>query len=151
MFCPKCGHKNPEGAKFCENCGTTFAPQAAPPAQAQAAYTPPPAPPVAPPPPAPAPQQAYAYQQPVTPAPSVLDSPMSVGQYIGTIILFGIPIVGFILMLVWAFSSEVNKNKKNFALANLILIVIGIVLSIVLTVVFGGALWALLASLGELS
>lgn len=150
MFCPKCGHKNPEGAKFCESCGASFAPDAPPPAQAQAVPTPPPAPVAAPPPPAPAPAPV-AYQQPVAPAPDVLYPPMSVGQYLGTIILFGIPVVGFILMLVWGFSSDVNKNKKNFALAHLILIVIGIVLTIVLTVVFGGALWALLVSLGELS
>ncbi len=24
MFCPKCGQKNEEGSKFCENCGTAL-------------------------------------------------------------------------------------------------------------------------------
>jgi hypothetical protein len=35
-------------------------------------------------------------------------------------ILSGIPLVGFILLLVWAFSSTENPNKKNYARAVLL-------------------------------
>ena len=34
MFCPKCGEKNPDGAKFCAKCGAPFAPAPAVPAAA---------------------------------------------------------------------------------------------------------------------
>ena len=47
------------------------------------------------------------------------------------------------LMLVWAFGSDVNLNKKNLSRAMLILMLIGIVLGIVL----GGVLGGLIASL----
>jgi hypothetical protein len=142
MFCPSCGKQNPDDAKFCESCGGSLsvadAPQKAQPSNPVHAYAPPP-----PPPPPPPPQpQSYAYQQPSY-APVNNDAPMSVGQYLGTIILFGIPIVGFILMLVWAFGSSVNTNKKNYSRAMLILAVIGIVLGIIMS----GTLIALFANL----
>lgn len=37
MFCPKCGHQNPDGAKFCAGCGSPFAQRIATPTPAQAA------------------------------------------------------------------------------------------------------------------
>lgn len=140
MYCPNCGTKNPDDAKFCESCGTslTAAPAAAPAAAAAAAA---PVQPVAPPPPAPAYQQPQyqqaqyqqpQYQQPAQPQPS-LDAPMSLGQYLLTIFLLGLPIAGFILMLVWAFGSNVNKNKKNLCRALLIFALIGIVVAILLS------------------
>ncbi len=35
-FCTQCGHENPEGARFCSQCGTRLAPPAAAPAGAPA-------------------------------------------------------------------------------------------------------------------
>lgn len=57
--------------------------------------------------------------------------PLSVGEYIVTFILFGIPIVNIILLLVWGFGSGVNPNKKNLAKAMLIMLVIMIALWII--------------------
>jgi hypothetical protein len=54
------------------------------------------------------PQQNY-YQ------PGADTSPLRVGRNIGMMILAAIPIVGFILILVWAFGSGSNVNKKNYA------------------------------------
>ena len=150
MFCPNCGKQNPDDAKFCESCGSTLSAAAAPKAEPVA---PPPQPPIqpplaqysAPPPPPPAyqapPRQQNYYQQP-PPAYNAAGNtaPMSVGSYIGTMILFAIPLVGFILMLVWAFGSNVNQNKKNLSRAYLIMMLIGIVLAIVLSVLAGSAL-----------
>ncbi|MDW7656534.1 MAG: zinc ribbon domain-containing protein, partial [Bacillota bacterium] len=105
MYCPNCGKQNPDDAKFCESCGAPTGavetPKAAPP-------PPPPPPPQysAPPPPAySAPVQQQYYQQPPsysTTGGAGNSAPLSVGQFLGTLILFGIPLVGFILMLVWA-------------------------------------------------
>jgi len=51
---------------------------------------------------------------------------MTVGDWIGTFLLSGIPIVGFILLIVWAFDSSTNVNKKNFARAVLLLAAIAV-------------------------
>jgi hypothetical protein len=148
MYCPNCGKQNPDDAKFCESCGAPTGaaetPKAAPP-------PPPPQPQYSPPPPPPpvyaAPAQQQYYQQPpsyqAAGAGSGNTAPMSVGQFLGTIILVSIPLVGFILMLVWAFGSDVNQNKKNLSRAMLILMLIGIVLGIVM----GGLLGGLIANL----
>lgn len=67
---------------------------------------------------------------------------MTVGNWIGTIILTGIPILGFILLLVWAFDSTTNINKKNYAKAALILMLIGIVLWIILGAAIGATVFS---------
>lgn len=61
--------------------------------------------------------------------------PISTWGYVGYTILFAIPILGFILLLVFAFSQK-KINRRNFARSFLCLILIAIVLflgSIVLT------------------
>ena len=49
---------------------------------------------------------------------------VSFGNWIGTLLLPVIPIIGplvyLVLMLVWAFSKDTNKSKKNWARASLI-------------------------------
>ena len=70
------------------------------------------------------------------------DNIVSVGKYLGYILLFSFPIVGFIMLLVKAFGDKKDKNISNLAKAQLILIVIVTVLSIVLSIAFG----ALIAS-----
>ena len=41
--------------------------------------------------------------------------PISMWGYFGYEILFAIPIIGFILLLVFSFGGTRNKNLKNFA------------------------------------
>ncbi|MBN8481148.1 MAG: hypothetical protein J0L88_06100 [Xanthomonadales bacterium] len=60
---------------------------------------------------------------------------MSLGDWLITLIVASIPIVGFIMLLVWAFSSSTNPNKANFCKAYLIIMVIAIALFFLL----GGA------------
>lgn len=55
---------------------------------------------------------------------------VSVGKYILTLILFSIPIVGFIMIIVKAFADKKDKNITNLARAYL-------VLSVIVTVFFG--------------
>lgn len=69
------------------------------------------------------------------------DGDVSIGDWLLTLFLVGIPIVGFILLLVWAFSGSTNSSKQNWARA----VLIWAVVAIVLAVVFGGAAAALLA------
>ncbi|CAI8349101.1 MAG: Uncharacterised protein [Polaribacter sp. SA4-10] len=53
---------------------------------------------------------------------------MSVGDWIITMIVTAIPLVGFIMLFVWAFSSDTNLSKKNWAKAALIFYAIIMVL-----------------------
>jgi len=52
---------------------------------------------------------------------------MSLGDWIITLIVLAIPLVGFIMLFVWGFSSSANPNKSNFCKAALIFYLIGIV------------------------
>jgi len=56
--------------------------------------------------------------------------PMSIGEWIITFIITYIPLVGLIMLFVWAFGDGSHPSKKTWAQASLIMIVIGIVLMI---------------------
>ena len=58
------------------------------------------------------------------------DFVISMGEWFVTILLTWIPIVGLVMMFVWGFGGGTNSTKKNWARANLIWMVVGIVLSI---------------------
>lgn len=136
-FCDSCGTALVEGAKFCKNCGKVTASVSAPPSQQ--AYSNP----------APPPQQPY-YQAPPQQAyyPQRDTSPMTVGQYIVTFLLTAIPFAGFILLLVWAFDSSTNLNKRNYARAALIMALIGIGVYIVLFAIIGTFISSIISSMG---
>jgi len=71
---------------------------------------------------------------------------LSVGQYILTFIILAIPIVGIIMIFVWAFGSSANLNKRNFARAILIMWIIGIVLGIFFAITAASTLSSLLSN-----
>lgn len=55
---------------------------------------------------------------------------MSVGEWILTIIIASIPIVNIICLIVWAVSSsEDKKSRKNWAIAQLIVVIVMSVIS----------------------
>ena len=49
---------------------------------------------------------------------------MSYKEWALTIFLASLPMIGFILVLVWAFDSSTNIHKKNWAKGNLLIMVI---------------------------
>lgn len=67
--------------------------------------------------------------------------------FVGSILLLGIPVVGFIVALVWAFGGVSNQNLRNLARANLLLLLIWtvILLSILLLIAlrFGSLMYYL--------
>lgn len=50
---------------------------------------------------------------------------MSVGSWVGVLIVLAIPLVNIIMYLVWAFSTNTNRNLSNFCKATLLLGLIG--------------------------
>lgn len=53
---------------------------------------------------------------------------VSVGEWILTIILFAIPIVNIVYFIYLLVSKKVNENKRNYALAKIVVIIISYIL-----------------------
>lgn len=123
MFCPFCGTNNDDYASICATCGADLnsnQPASQPVQQPQAAY-----------------------QQPVQQPAPVANEAVSVGQWIGSLLLWCIPIAGFVLSIVWAFSKGTNPSKRNFFRAMLILDLIAVVICVIIGVIVvavGGSL-----------
>jgi len=60
------------------------------------------------------------------------DKVYSVMQWFGSMLLMLVPGVNIVLLLVWAFSNNVGKNKKNWAIASLLMFVVITVLLIII-------------------
>ncbi len=66
-------------------------------------------------PPSDAPSRAYTAPEPeIAPV-------MGFGDWLIALIVSLIPIVNIIVLLIWAFSNKTNPNRRNFALAALVL------------------------------
>ena len=63
-------------------------------------------------------------------------APMSMKDWFITLLISYIPLVGLIMLIVWAFDSNTNVNKKNWAKASLIWLLIGIGIAIIFFVIF---------------
>ena len=127
MFCPNCGTQLPDGARFCTNCGKEFASyvNAAQPAPATQ-----PAPQVEPAPVAPV--------VPITMIPAQRNNVMCLVGFWTSIMSImtggtfsGITLILSIIGLVTA--KKKNENGQGLAKA-------GIIISSIMTVVFGGAI-----------
>lgn len=92
------------------------------------------------------PNQNNQYQTPPAPYQNPMayedTSPLSIGNYIIMMLISVIPIVNLVMLFVWGFGNS-NRNKKNYARAQLIMMAIGVVLSII----FGASILAACASL----
>lgn len=64
-------------------------------------------------------------------------SPVSLGDWILTLIILAIPIVGLVMLFVWGFSSGTHPSKQNYCRAVLIFALIGFVL-VFLFAIMGG-------------
>ena len=57
--------------------------------------------------------------------------PMTIGDWLITFIITYIPLVGVVMLFVWAFGDGTHPSKKTWAQATLILFAIAIVLGII--------------------
>lgn len=63
----------------------------------------------------------------------------SVGDWMLTIFIMIIPLINIIMLFVWAFGGGPKVSKANWAKASLLWILIVFVLSIIISVLVGGA------------
>ena len=146
MKCPSCNLELGENAKFCPICGSTVtrpAPIEIEPEPTQVIKQP-----IFEEPAQPAVEQPVfqAPVQPVFQAPVAPQKPeqklMGPWGYVGWQILFSIPLVGFVLLIVFSFDNS-NLNRRNFARSYwcaLLLAVILIILVVGLLLVLGVSL-----------
>jgi hypothetical protein len=73
--------------------------------------------------------------------------PMSVKDWIITLLITYIPLVGLIMLLVWAFDSSTHPNKKNFAKAALVWMLIGIVLALIFFALFASMMMGVVGTM----
>ncbi len=66
-----------------------------------------------------------------------MEEPMSVSDWMLTMLVMCIPCVNIIMMFVWAFSNSEKKTKSNYFKAALIWVAIAIGISVLLSVVVG--------------
>ena len=90
-----------------------------------------------------APQAPYGVPQ--TPQKS---SDVGLGEWMWTLLVAAIPLVGFVMMFVFAFASE-KKSKRTFFQAALIWTAIGLVLGIVMMEGMFSMMFSLFGALGE--
>ena len=62
------------------------------------------------------------------------------GEWIVTLLVASIPVVGLVLLFVWAFGGNTNPNKANLAKATLIWVAIICVIYLFFILAFGAAL-----------
>ncbi len=63
--------------------------------------------------------------------------PISMWGYFGYEILFSIPVIGFILLLVFSFGGSKNINLKNFARSYFCFFIIEVIITIILALLIG--------------
>ena len=63
--------------------------------------------------------------------------PISMWGYFGYEILFSIPIIGFIMLLIYAFGGTKNINLRNFARSYFCLFIIAMIIFIIFFVIYG--------------
>lgn len=72
--------------------------------------------------------------------------PMSVKDWLITLLIMAIPIVGIVMLFVYAFGGNENVNRQNWAKAQLIFAAIIIGLVILFSIIFGSIFAAAMAS-----
>lgn len=132
--CQNCGNSFDDNVSICPRCGMQYVDvqysnqqyQQAPYQQPQYQQ--------------PYPQQNYGVQ------PNAPEPPMSVGQWVGTILLTTcLGTISLILLFIWAFSNSTPASKKNYCRAMLIVEAIGLGLLIVFMII----IFSVLAANGE--
>ena len=118
MICKKCGTIHQEETKFCVNCGASMDTR---------------------------PANVVTAQQPETQKVPEQYRPLGAWAYFGYQLLFALPIVGFIMLIIFSCDSS-NLNRRNFSRSYWCSLLVGFIILIAVVVfaaVFGYGLDAL--------
>jgi Na+/phosphate symporter len=74
---------------------------------------------------------------------------MTIGDWLITFLIQCIPLVGFIMMFVWAFGDGTNPSKKAWAQASLIFALIMVVIVIIFFILFFSMIVSLLGGMSQ--
>ena len=66
------------------------------------------------------------------------DRILSPKEWALTIFISSLPLIGFIMVLVWGLSNDTNIHKKNWALGTIIIYMVILILSLAFLFLFGG-------------
>lgn len=83
--------------------------------------------------------------------PGTIRHEVSIGEWMVTLLITALPIIGLIMLFVWAFGDGANQSKKNWATAMLIWYAIAIVLAILFFVIFGAIIASMFGGMGTYS
>ena len=78
----------------------------------------------------------YYQQPPQQAAPPATEEPMTLGDWMVTILISSLPIVNIIMLFVWAFGGQAKINKSNWAKASLLWVAIWVVIHILMMTLF---------------
>ena len=92
--------------------------------------------------------QGFPFTVPEQPMMMADTAPLKTTDYLVLILLSSIPVVGLILLLVWALSTTENVNRRNFCRAQLIWMGISVAVSILFMIVYGIIFAAAFESIG---
>ena len=70
------------------------------------------------------------------------ETPVTVGEWMLTMLLMIIPVVNIVMLFVWGFGGNTTPSKANWAKASLLWTVICFAIGIVIAVLFAGAFLA---------
>lgn len=146
-YCTKCGFENADTSTFCVSCGEPIVEESPVVEQEPVVQQ---VPPVVNTVPQYQPQQptyAPAYVAPAAITEDMLPhelKPVTAGEFFGYTLLFGIPLVGFIMLFVVAFGSSYKKSLRNYAKYYLILYLVMTIIMVVimLLAIFAGGMFA---------
>lgn len=125
MFCNNCGKEIPEGQNTCPACGAVANQSAA----------------------QPTPIQVVPVQTSNIPNDGMDYTPISMWGYFGYQILFAIPLIGFIMLLVFSFGGTRNINIRNYARSYFCFMILSFIVGIILSLLFGATFAAILSEL----
>lgn len=72
------------------------------------------------------------------------DAVMKTSEWMWTILILSIPLIGLVMLFVWAFGGEENENKANFAKAYLLWYLIGGLALLLLFILFFSAITSMI-------
>lgn len=146
MKCPMCSTENEAGAKFCGGCGYNL--QLQQPTHTQPDQTQP----VPPQPVQTQPVVQPVYTAPIQPVVNRIPeeyTPIGAWMYFLWNIVFSIPLIGFIMLIVFSCGGTNNINLRNYARSHFCALLVAAILTIlilVLTVALGVSLAPAIAS-----